>query len=280
MEYFETIWSGRISAQGIATVIYNLAVCIIVNNTPAAVHLVRNLYWILSMDIETYNELSSAFTRSRSYFEGKESETNWSQREKFLNHARSIIQKIPENQNTRLDCGIEGLQDAILKGVNSLRTTLSSTGCLLMQDMASRCGENLHHSFNIEILLQHFIKLCFNTKVITRDMGSDTVIAIITNAVYHVRYMQHIHNTLQDKNPAPRRLACQWLRKLIKHHSSATVERAGGLDLIETCLSMGLNDRDQLTREAMRPTFWAFARRWPDKWERYVLMHRSAPFIL
>lgn len=219
-----------------------------------------------TMDFDSPRALEAAFRDMQPCFEGKETEQNWQQRDKNITKLKKITAgRAPQELTTVYLAGIRSLLDGILKAANSLRTTLSTAGCSLVSEIANASGPGIDNM--VEILLQHLIKLCANTKPITRTNANDAVLAILSNVSYHLRIMNHVHAAAQDKNSQPRRFACGWLKKIIKKHPRGVIEHAGGLDLIEKALRAGLQDRDKGVREAMRPTFWAFARRWPEKSE-------------
>ena len=221
--------------------------------------------------IESHRDLEETFREMHPYFEGKESEQNWLKREKSILKLRKITKgNALQDFATVYLAGIKGLLDGILKTVNSLRTTVSTIGCHLIQDLARVAGSGLDSM--VEILLQNLIKLCANTKKITAAKGNDTVSAIMANVTFHSRLTQHVYSACQDKNVQPRSYACGWLKIIInKHgHHKHVIEHAGGLEWIEKCLRAGLGDRDLKVRESMRSTYWAFARLWPARSEVYV----------
>jgi CLIP-associating protein 1/2 len=218
--------------------------------------------------VESPKDLEETFREMHPYFEGKECEGNWLKREKSILKLRKLTKG-----NALQDFGsvylasIKGLLDGILKTVNSLRTTVCTIGCHLVQDIARVAGHGLDNM--VEILLQNLIKLCASTKKIAAAKGNDTVAAIIGNVSYNIRLTQHVYAACQDKNVQPRIYACGWLRIVITKHGyhKSTIDHAGGLELIEKCLRTGLLDRDPNVRESMRPTYWAFAAHWPAKSE-------------
>ena len=219
--------------------------------------------------VDTARDLEDIFRDMQPHFEGKESEKNWSSREKSVIKLRKITKgNAPTDFITAYLVGIKGLLDGILKTVNSLRTTVSSNGCHLIQDLARVVGCGLDNM--VEILLQNLIKLCANTKKISASNGNITVDAILANVSYHIRLLQHIWNASQDKNVQPRTFATGWLKTIISKHGQrkSVLEHGGGLDLIEKCINAGLADRDKKVREDMRPTYWAFARISPEKSEQ------------
>ena len=222
--------------------------------------------------IDNHRDLEEVFREMHPYFEGKESEQNWLKREKSALKLRKITKGNAFQDFTAIYlAGVKGLLDGILKTVNSLRTTVSTIGCHLVQDLARVAGAGLDSM--VEILLQNLVKLCANTKKITAAKGNDTVSAIMANVTFQSRLIQHIYSACQDKNLQPRGYACGWLRIIInKHgHHKHVIEHAGGLEWIEKCLRAGLGDRDLKVRESMRSTYWAFARLWPERSEKYAL---------
>ena len=215
------------------------------------------------LHIYTSRELEDAFHDMAAYFEGKESEQNWSPREKNILKLRRITKgNAPHDFTTTYLVGIKALLEGILKTVNSLRTTVSTNGCHLVQDIAVAAKSGIDNM--VEILLQSFIKLCGGTKTITAQNGRRTVNAIIANVTYNARLTQHIWNACQDKNVRPRTYATGWLKTLItKHaHHKNILEHANGLDLIEKCIKKGLSDPNPDVRKNMRATYWAFSRVW------------------
>ncbi|KAL9109991.1 MAG: hypothetical protein Q9187_008103, partial [Circinaria calcarea] len=218
------------------------------------------------LNIHTSRELEDAFRDMAAHFEGKESEHNWTHREKSILKLRRITKgNSPYDFTTTYLVGIKALLEGILKTVNSLRTTLSNAGCLLVQDIATATKSGIDNM--VEILLQSLIKLCGGTKTISAQNGKVTVNTIIANVTYSARLTQHIWNACQDKNVRPRTYATGWLRTLIRKHShhKSVLEHANGLDLIEKCIKRGLNDPNPDVRKSMRPTYWAFSRVWSDR---------------
>ena len=220
------------------------------------------------MYIDSARDLDDIFRDVHPHFEGKESEQNWSWREKSVQKLRRITKgNSPQDFTNAYLAGIKGLLDGILKTVNSLRTTVSANGCQLIQDIAKTVGSGLDSM--VEILLQNLIKLCANTKKIAAANGDATVNAIVANVTYNVRITQHIWAACQDKNVQPRIYVTGWLKSIIakyRHHKHS-LEHGGSLDLIEKCIKAGLSDRDPKVRESMRPTYWAFARLWSERSE-------------
>ncbi|CEO59004.1 hypothetical protein PMG11_03694 [Penicillium brasilianum] len=200
------------------------------------------------------------------WFEGKESEDNWLKREKNVILFRRLTRgNGPHDFPQSYIHGVKTLLDGIFRVVNSLRTTLCTNGCLLMQDIARTCGPRLDPM--VEIIMQNLIKLCGALKKISAQSGNATVDTVLGNVTYNVRLLQHVHWASQDKNLQLRLFAAGWLRTLINRqaHQRSTIEHGGGLDLIEKSIKKGLGDANPGVREAVRSTFWTFYGVWPDR---------------
>ena len=235
--------------------------------------------------VGSVRDLEDAFNEMRLHFDGKESEQNWSPRDKSIlrlrrltrgnlqailyihSSTKSIKGNAPEDFTAAYLSGIKSLLDGILKVVNSLRTTPSTNACNLIQEIAQAAGSGMDNM--VEILLQNLIKLCASTKNISAVNGNATITVILANVSYTVRIMQHVWAACQDKNVQPRKFATGWLMTLISKHrrTKSVFDHGGGLDLVEKCLKKGLNDSNPGVRESMRSTYWAFARVWPDRSE-------------
>ncbi|KAL9131622.1 MAG: hypothetical protein Q9217_000510 [Psora testacea] len=221
--------------------------------------------------LESPRDLEETFREMHPWFEGKEAESNWLRREKSILKLRRIAKgNAPHDYTTLFLASIKILLDGILKAVNSLRTTVCTIGCHLVQDLVRVCGSGMDNM--VEILLQNLIKLSGNTKKISAAKANDTITAIMANVSYHVRLLHHIHNATQDKNVQPRTYACGWLKTiLIKHGwNKNIIEHSGGLDLIQKSITVGLNDGNPSVRENMRPVYWAFAKIWSDQSENIM----------
>ncbi|KAL9613448.1 MAG: hypothetical protein Q9167_001993 [Letrouitia subvulpina] len=217
-------------------------------------------------------ELEDVFNEMRPMFEGKESEQNWGPRDKSILKLRKITKgNAPEELTSTYLSGIKSLLDGILKVANSLRTTPSTNACNLIQEIAQTAGSGIDNM--VEILLQSLIKLCASTKTINTVNGNATVTAVFANVSYTPRLMQHIWAACQEKNVQPRKFAAGWLMTLISKHRRTrhVLEHGSGLELVEKCLKHGLTDANPGVRESMRPTYWAFARVWPEKSEPIML---------
>ncbi|GLA26047.1 suppressor of tub2 mutation [Aspergillus niger] len=200
------------------------------------------------------------------YFEGRESEDNWVHREKSVITLRRLTHgNAPHAYSQTFVAAIKSILDGIFKVVNSLRTTMGTNGCLLIQDLARKCGPRIDPM--MEIILQNLIKLCAGMKKITAENGNLTVDIVIGNVTYTHRILQHVYAASQDKNVQLRLFSAGWYNTLINKQAGhkSSIEHGGGIELIERSLKKGLGDANPGVREAMRKTFWTYYSVWPQK---------------
>lgn len=205
------------------------------------------------------------------HFEGRESEQNWVARDKDTLTLRRLTRgNAPHEFPQQYLAAMKSLLDGIFKAVTSLRTTLSSKGCFLIQDLANTCRAQIDPM--VEIMLQNLLKICGGMKKITAQAGSTTVDVVIGNASYSHRILQHVLGACDDKNAQLRLHAAGWLKTLInkqaRHKSS--LEHNGGVDAIEKTIKKTLSDANPGVREKMRVTFWTFFDVFPGRANEYV----------
>lgn len=216
--------------------------------------------------VASTRELDNIFSAMQVHFEGKESEDNWTHRDSDVFTLRRVIRgNAPQDYSTNFMLALKGTLEGIFKVANSLRTTLSSNGCLLIQEVAKTCGPQIDPM--VEVIMQNFLKLCGGVKKITAQNGSTTVEAIIQNATYTPRILAHVSNASQDRNPQLRLHAAGWIKAVVhkKSQQNIPVENNGGLDILDNLIKKGLGDANPGVREAMRSTFWEFWLVFPER---------------
>lgn len=221
--------------------------------------------------VDSRQELEGIFRDMGPHFEGKEVESNWGAREQDVTTLRRLVRgNAPRDYSHNFIGGIKSLLDGIQKTIASLRTTVSTRGCYLIQDLARACGSGIDPM--VDILLQSLIKLCGGAKKISAQNGNSTVDVVISHVTYNSRILQHIWQACQDKNIQPRLFAAGWLKTIINRQSrvKSSIEHGGGLETVEKALKKGLADSNPGVREASRSTYWTFAKVWPQKAEWYV----------
>ncbi|KAF2861617.1 ARM repeat-containing protein [Piedraia hortae CBS 480.64] len=223
--------------------------------------------------VTVYSErdLTDIFRDMLPFFEGKEDEENWIPRDKSVVMLRRLLKgNAPSQYHPAFMAGIKSLLEGILKVANSLRTTMSTNGTQLVQELARTLGPALDPT--VEILLQNFIKMSSNTKPIAAQNGRTTCDALFQHCSYNRNMMQHIWYASQDKNVQIRQCVPEWLKTILnrqagyQHH----FEISGGLELAEKTIKKGLEDAKPAVKEGMRATYWVFAKSWPERAEKLI----------
>ena len=218
------------------------------------------------MYVHSKNELEDMFRDMLPHFAGKETEQNWTPRDKSVLKLRRLTKgNAPSEFHQVFMAGIKSTIEGMLKVATSLRTTMSSNGCQLVQELARTLGPAIDP--HVEMFLQTFVKMTAATKHIASEQGRVTCDAIFQHCSYHVRLMQHIWNAAQDKNAQTRQCAPEWLKIILKRQVSykSHFDSSGGLELADKCIKKGLDDANPKVKEAMRGVYWTFAKGWPDK---------------
>lgn len=217
-------------------------------------------------DVATSRDIDDLVRDMLPWFDGKESEENWSKRENNVILLRRVTRgNAPNNFSQTFLAAIKTLLDGIFKVVHSLRTTMSTNGSMLIQDIARICGPKIDPM--VEIIMQNLMKLCSALKKIAAQNGNATVDAVISNVSFNIRLLQHVAFAAQDKNFGVRLFAAGWMKTLIARQArhKSTIEHGGGLDLVEKSITKGLGDANPSVREAARGAFWTFYGVWPDR---------------
>ncbi|KAL8942786.1 MAG: hypothetical protein Q9216_001471 [Gyalolechia sp. 2 TL-2023] len=223
---------------------------------------------LTELDLATRHDLEDLFDSFRECFHDKETEQNWTKRDAAIGKLRRVtIGNSPTDFKDTYLTGIKSLLEGIIKTVNSLRTTLSSKGCDLVQDIAKTKLPGVDGL--LEIVFPHLVKLCASTKKIAASKAESTVNVIIDVVSYNVYLMKQIWSACDDKNVQPRKSATLWLKTIIGKHrlNKGVFEKGEGLSLFEKCLKKGLADSNPDVRKSMRSAYWAFIRLWPERSE-------------
>ena len=221
--------------------------------------------------VHSQRELEDTFRDMLPCFEGRETEENWMLRDRSTLKLRRLLKgNAPSDYHREFMFGIKSLMDGILKVANSLRTTMSTNGSQLVQELARTLGPAFDS--HGEIVLQNFIKMSAATKPISAQNGRATAEAVFQNCSYTARMMQHLWSAAQDKNAQTRQNVPEWLKVILRRQSAykAGFDSSGGLELAEKCIKKGLDDPKPAVKEGTRSTFWTFHRSWPERAERIM----------
>ncbi|KAG9014262.1 suppressor of tub2 mutation [Tulasnella sp. JGI-2019a] len=224
---------------------------------------------IADVYIASTRDLENEFSKMIPCFEGRESEFNWLDREKSIVRIRGMLKGGVHLRYT--EAFVSGLKGGILektvKGLLSLRTTLSSHACYLYGELAT----SLSTAFDslVETILVHLIKTGGITKKLVAQLSQTSVTLILTHTTVHPRLvLPMLWSSAQEKNLQVRNYAMAHVRTFLEIHASrpagkSAIENAGGVDLLEKVIRRGLGDANAAARETARHVYWMYEEIWP-----------------
>ncbi|KAJ9474923.1 Protein STU1 [Pseudozyma hubeiensis] len=231
-------------------------------STTAAADDIRPVY------IASRSDLERTFATMMPFFEGKESEHNWLNREQSMIKFRGLVVSGAHRQfgEAFFVAQLKSVQEGILKCVASLRTTLSMHATHLIQELAIELGDDLAPC--VEAFLMHLTGMAGFTKKLIANATQEAASAIMVNVSFRPLYLQLVWQGVQDKNVATRTAAAEHLATVLTHHAAHrkhAVESHGGLDLLDKCMRKGVGDSNPAARTKSRQAFWIFYQYWPDQ---------------
>ncbi|KAJ9127352.1 hypothetical protein QFC24_000759 [Naganishia onofrii] len=225
--------------------------------------------------IVTERDLEKEFMAILPPFEGKETEHNWQPREAGIMRVRGMIQSGVHKQfpATFLACLRQDFWQESIKGVMTLRTTLSMSTSALYAETAQAFGESFDPL--MDTLLPHLTKLSGSTKKMVAEASQKTVTTFINHATCHPRiFLPFLAAGLNERTVQSRQYFMEHTRHYLATHaqrSSSTknaIEHAittigPGLQVVTDMLKRGLQDANPLVKETARATFVIFHNEWP-----------------
>nr|CAG8502811.1 14920_t:CDS:10 [Entrophospora candida] len=212
-------------------------------------------------------------------FQGKETELNWSSREKYLNHLKSLINddqdlKYPEVFASFLKI----IMDGVISSLTSLRTALNLTTCEFIQDASVYLGSAINPF--AETLLTKLLKMVSSTKKLVSQASANATISLLKNSSYNCRLVTQLLSTMKEKNVQLRIYNISFLKTVIEAHSHRKdyIERTGGAEVFEKAIKIGLVDASPKVREGCREVFWLFNEFWSHRGDK--IMKNLEPQVL
>lgn len=210
-------------------------------------------------------DLSRISKKYLAFFNGKESEQNWSVREECIRQLRRIVRgNIVNDHLDDFKAFIINFVDAIAKSVESLRTTLSSSACHLIKEMAIILKS--HFDSLTDLFFQPLINVCLRKKSITSRLAHTAISAIFINCSYHQKFIVKIKAWSGERNDTVFHAFCtKWLQILIiRFHAvpslfnKVSTQYTSGprVPLLHEMLKSLLSDANALVRQAAREAFW------------------------
>lgn len=200
-------------------------------------------------------------------FEGRESESNWLLRYQHVHTLRCLaIGNAPTDFSAHYANTMESLLEGILKVVNSLRTTLCTSACTLLQEIVQAVKARADPW--IDLLMNNLLKLCGSLKKLTSNAANETITVIIRNVSDNTRLITHILGASVDKNVRLRLFAPGWVKEIIQ--KPPTLEDGNDSSELHVAMKNGVTDPNPSVREYMRKVYWTYAGTWPERAQQYV----------
>ncbi|KAK9453202.1 clasp N terminal-domain-containing protein [Dipodascopsis uninucleata] len=216
--------------------------------------------------VNSSRELESIMEQMLPSFDGKETEDNWSQRQKNVINLRELIRgnAYADYAITFITC-LRGLVEGINKAVSSLRTTLSGHACKCIMDLA-HIAKNGIDPF-VDVFMSSLLKLCGSTKKIAAQTANAAIVVLIVNTSFQPRPIHLTAAACRDKNAQARLYGSGWLRLILILHcgQKSVMDSFNCGEVFESCIKSGISDANPKVRENMRQTFWEFQSIWPQK---------------
>ncbi|RDW76719.1 uncharacterized protein DSM5745_06711 [Aspergillus mulundensis] len=214
------------------------------------------------LDVQPY-DLGSAQDLERlqltmaPFFEGKETEMNFSRREEYTILIRRITHGNAPQKWPKFYFGfVKETLTFIFITAHSGRTTLQTAGLRTVQSLARVNKTKLDPL--IHIILQNVLKLASNAKGITSQNSNMTIIAILENVTCNQRVLGYILSAAKEKNQSLRIYSANWLGIIIDGQSRHKTH-SEGVTQIASCIQGGIEDSKEDIRKAYRHTFVRFS---------------------
>ncbi|ODV84036.1 hypothetical protein CANARDRAFT_29488 [[Candida] arabinofermentans NRRL YB-2248] len=211
------------------------------------------------IDVISSDNLEERFESMLPIFEGRETEFNWTGREKYIIQMRSILRgnAVSEYPTTLSQC-FKSVKECVCKSISSLRTTFSNHGCQLAKELGIELGQYLEPGV-VETLVGSLIKLAAARKPISNQNSNVAIISLLINSNFNSRVFHQIYVASQDKNAQTRAYSAAWLNVLlIKYRTNkAVLENQTTLEMLEKSITKGVADPTPAARESMRVAYWS-----------------------
>lgn len=216
--------------------------------------------------ITSRHDLERTFAAMLPYFDGKETEHNWSKRESSMIKVRGMLRaEVHSHYPDPFLAGIQQLTEGILKAVASLRTTLSIHGTSVVTELADQLGSDLPDS-SVDAFVPALLRMAGFTKRIVATASQQAVSAVLKNVSYRHRFLSWIWAGMQDKTVPTRISMTEHLITLLHTHAqyrSVSLESHDGVSIMVQFIKKGLTDPNKDVRAKARAAFNLFQQHWP-----------------
>ncbi|KAJ2402946.1 suppressor of tub2 mutation [Coemansia sp. RSA 2559] len=210
-------------------------------------------------NVPSKSSLAVEFSRTIGCFTGRETEDNWVLREKAIGLYRGIVwgNAATEFCDELVSLLKENIHE-LFKGVESLRTSLSSQAMGLCEDIAIRLGP--HASLIFDVIVDALLRQCAQTKKIGAQRASKSLEVVYQHFPLRPKGVETLKQRMSDKSATLRLAivsACGAVLRSHRTHLGMSDRRSADvLIAIGDTVKAGISDSQPSVREASRELFW------------------------
>ncbi|KPI43561.1 Protein STU1 [Cyphellophora attinorum] len=186
---------------------------------------------------------------------GVEDENNWQRRNGLLRKLAEICDKYDPPRD--LYEQLKPFFNHLITTCATERTTLgiSALACLssIFKVLGTQMAPQLDH------MLPPLITFCGVTKKLTSKSAGEAMTTVCTTVGYNLRLVAHVCDAFKEKATNSRLFAASWLNHILKAYKSH-LDPSRDFPRIDAALITGLQDSQNTVREALRPTYWRYAK--------------------
>lgn len=202
----------------------------------------------------------------------KETEKNWKLRQENLSQLRKLLRNefISKEHPIEFLCICKDLQlmECVGKAALSLRTTLSTTGCLVIKDFLQIMPSKLDSTI-LDQMFESLKTLLSSSKKMSSTNAFNCLVIMFSHIDFHHKLFQNCFMLINQKSIVPKNCSAILLRIfIIKFHHTTKLENS--LVYIEEWLKKGITDAQTFVREAMRKTFWYYYKCYPNQAKKFL----------
>lgn len=252
--------------------------------------------------IASERDLDAEFAAMRAGFEGRETEHNWTARDRSVARMRGMIVGGVTGRGDLCEAfvrNVRDVQEGIIKTVrlflvlyscrptaphtpptltrsfsspqaSSLRTTVALSALSLISELAVALPPSPTTEHLLDAFLSHCLSVAGQTKKIVAAGSQATVTTLLQHSTLHLRTIQLVVALLNEKTASARQFGAQHVVTLLRVMRSTRSKTAldssgGGTEVLAAAIGKGLVDANPQVRETSRVAFWEFDNVWPER---------------
>ncbi|OLY84378.1 Protein stu1 [Smittium mucronatum] len=192
--------------------------------------------------LDTQKAVEREFSSRSRFFDGKESEENWSNREKSVEYFRRVISgNSPSDYPDELYKELKKILPSLLKALNSLRTTLSIVTIKLFEEIIIKFSER---SINLlDFIFENLLGLCSTTKKLVNQAAVNSLSSIVRFTPINEKSLKLLSRNLTSKS-IPLRQSCVTISASMVLGGSLELEPSSEflLSYYSNLIQIGIND--------------------------------------